>query len=257
MQTFYSELSEDDAEQIFNDVIFPQISKGIIPSPLPRAVIVGGQPGSGKSVFASRLLQEEPNTVFINGDDFRSLHPLYTEYLAKSSLDAADKTQEIVNLWIERALLNCVHSHLNFIVEGTMRSAKAPLATALMAKGARYVVDGAVISTPAELSLASTVFRFEEAKRKGGIARYTKKESHDEAFLALPNTVKELIESQLFSSIIIGVRQSGDFILRLYNAEEQAEVMSELQRGRDRALLREEQEFVNALLPYAEHSSEY
>ena len=63
-------LNNEELEIIFNTKIFPELifekNKGV----KKEAAIVGGQPGSGKSSAVSLLFAENPNFVFINGDDF-------------------------------------------------------------------------------------------------------------------------------------------------------------------------------------------
>jgi UDP-N-acetylglucosamine kinase len=251
-----AQLTPPERAEILERQIVPAIVGHITPSPSPKAYIVGGQPGSGKSVFASTLLHNEPNTVFINGDELRSYHPRYTHFLGEDALNAADHTQEDVNHWIELLIQFCLTHKLSIIVEGTMRTLRAPLATATLAQQYGYYVCGAVVSAPKELSLASTVYRYEEAKKKGGDARYTKKMSHDEAYDAVPDTVQALIESGYFHEFLIGKREQGGFTITAHSPLERQEMQREFLAGRERVLDEQENEFVRLHLPYAEHQRE-
>ncbi|MDR1329315.1 MAG: zeta toxin family protein [Oscillospiraceae bacterium] len=41
-------------------------------------MLLGGQPGAGKTTLHKIIEQHEPNTIFIVGDDFREHHPNFT-----------------------------------------------------------------------------------------------------------------------------------------------------------------------------------
>ena len=49
----------------------------------PIAVVLGGQPGAGKSVLIDNAKKEfdDNNVVIINGDEFRRMHPNLDEIL--------------------------------------------------------------------------------------------------------------------------------------------------------------------------------
>ncbi len=152
------EISEGDILKIYNESILTTLLN-FESSDKPEAYVIGGQPGSGKSAFASQILSNG-DFVFINGDDFRDLHPHYYEYLVENEMDAADKTQKVVNFWIEKLIEDCVSRKLNIIIEGTMRNTNVPIKTIRMLKDKDYKINVAVMAVPYSLSLASINYRY-------------------------------------------------------------------------------------------------
>jgi hypothetical protein len=60
----------------------------------PRIVILGGQPGSGKSSAIEKIEQRfNRNIVALNGDDFKTTYPGYDDLLAKDAIKAAKIVQ--------------------------------------------------------------------------------------------------------------------------------------------------------------------
>ena len=58
-----------------------ELAKGRYHSqPSPRAILLAGQPGAGKTILSSLLQASlDDDAVFINGDDYRRYHPHYSE----------------------------------------------------------------------------------------------------------------------------------------------------------------------------------
>lgn len=241
------DLSNEEAMGIFREMIMPQAIAGIEPEAVKKAFILGGQPGSGKSACAREILKRDKNTVFVNGDDLRAYHPRYYFYLRDNDIEAADLTQAVCNYWIERLIDECISNGFNFIVEGTMRKIDAPLRTAQKAKNVGYNVNLAVISTPYELSLLSLERRYQEIKRLEGFARYTKKESHDEAYNNIEQTLAELSDSGLFNRFIIYSRYPGGFEEYNFEASERKKALNEFRNGRMREIKEKEREILNIL----------
>lgn len=238
------DLSQEDFESIFEENIFPNLARGVSKSLVKSAYIIGGQPGSGKSAFAQSLMKKDKDIVFINGDDLRSYHPRYVEYLKENDQEAADRTQMVCNAWIEKAINTCLEEEYTFMVEGTMRVSRVPLQTAQKAKAAGYEVRACIISTPYELSLASINARYTEAKRVEGYARYTKKSSHDEAFENLPKTVEVLISESSLDDIHVFKRLDGTFEKGEVDVKNGGKVLEIIESGRNRPLTDKERLFI-------------
>jgi len=238
------DLSQEEAEKIFKEMIIPQTTATIKPSLKKEAFILGGQPGSGKSAFAREILKTNQNMVFINGDDLRAYHPQYYFYLKDNDIEAADLTQTVCNFWIEELVNECIKKNLNFIIEGTMRKIEGPLKTAQEASRNGYVLNLAVISTPYELSLFSLDYRYREVKKISGFARYTKKESHDEAYRNIENTLQKLSDSRLFEKFFIYKRFAGGFEEYIFSASEKEALLKTFREGRERLVDEKEKEIL-------------
>lgn len=230
------DITKEETEKIFKEMIAPQTIGDISPQKLKQAFILGGQPGSGKSAFAREILKRDNNIVFINGDDLRAYHPKYYFYLKENDVEAADMTQAVCNYWIESLIEECVRQNLNFIIEGTMRKKEVPLKTASMLYNAGYIVNLVVISTPYELSLLSLDRRYKELKRLGQPARFTKKESHDEAYQNIESTLTDLISSKLFKRLFVYKRNFSGFEENIFDIEQKDQALRNFKDGRTRLI---------------------
>ncbi|MCK9351381.1 MAG: zeta toxin family protein [Candidatus Paceibacterota bacterium] len=230
------DIQKEEVERIFREMIVPQTIGDCAPQEIKRAYILGGQPGSGKSAFAREILKTNNNIVFINGDDLRAYHPGYYFYLKENDIEAADRTQAVCNFWIESLLRECIKQGLDLIIEGTMRKKEVPMKTAKMLDDAGYETNLVVISTPYELSLRSLEYRYNELRRLGQPARFTKKESHDEAYENIEGTLSDLVATELFKRFFIYKRYDGGFEENIFETEQKENVLPIFREGRLRTL---------------------
>ena len=74
------EFTEQDVDATSKKIINDLLAEGrFSPVSEPKLYLLGGQPGSGKSTISNRLMNEYPNTVFINPDTYREFHPQYAK----------------------------------------------------------------------------------------------------------------------------------------------------------------------------------
>ncbi len=100
-------LSADLHEQIFQKRIVPQLTPHARAAESPRAVILGGQPGAGKSALQSAAEREFApigGVLAIIGDDLRAFHPRYRTLLRSDDKRAAFYTDRDSALWIEKLI---------------------------------------------------------------------------------------------------------------------------------------------------------
>lgn len=78
-------LSDKENDAIFNGYILPRYEvNGTLENKVPVAIMLGGQPGSGKSSLINMIMAEpdKKNLVGVAADDFRHFHPRYDQILA-------------------------------------------------------------------------------------------------------------------------------------------------------------------------------
>ncbi len=100
-------LADDSHEHIFQRRVLPRLLPVSGSGGVPIAVILGGQPGAGKT----RLLHDASNelraigaTVVINGDNLRSFHPAYARLQQSDPLSAARYTDHDSGRWVEKLI---------------------------------------------------------------------------------------------------------------------------------------------------------
>lgn len=146
----------------------------------PKAYILGGQSGAGKSFLANKIKEElNDNVVVINGDEYRKLHPRFKELENVYGKDSVLHTQEFSGKMTEALINELSNSKYNLIIEGTLRTSEVPLKTANLLKDKQYQVELNVIAVKPIISYLSTINRYYKNLVEGNIARATPKEHHD------------------------------------------------------------------------------
>lgn len=96
----------------------------------PVGIVLGGQPGSGKSGMSSMINKRSDNDVlFISGDEYRKYHPRFNEYQEKYGTEAALHTVQFSGKIVESLIEWALDRRFNLVVEGTFRDAETPLRT--------------------------------------------------------------------------------------------------------------------------------
>ena len=167
--------------------------KGIKTNENPIALILGGQPASGKSSLAKiyTTKHSDENFLFVNGDLYREFHPNYKE-LIKDSENYSKETQMFSNVFTEELIKEAQKNKFNIIVEGTMRNPKIPLTTALEFKHNGFKVEAMVISAPAIFTELGVYARYQEEINFQGTGRLADMNSHNDAVNGLLISVDEL-----------------------------------------------------------------
>jgi predicted ABC-type ATPase len=188
------ELSAEVHEKIFQELLFKILAKSDTQDH-PVIVILGGQPGSGKS----RLIQIAQENVFynrqavvINGDDYRAAHPQAWNIYKQHDKTYAEMTDWDVRKWTTKLLEMTVKEKRNIILETTMRNKEPLMNTIRLLKEKRYMVGAYIMAVNEQISKIGIVQRYENQKAKKGIARWTAFDVHDEAYKNMPETVSAI-----------------------------------------------------------------
>lgn len=187
-------------DDVFNQTyckIKNEFVSGRLPSDFPKAIILGGQPGAGKSALVSAISVSGNGYVFINGDTFKVYHPDF------ENLGYTAEIQAFSSKVVERLIDELSTERYNLIIEGTMRNVRVPLRTAKLLVGRSYVVAAYIIAAYKEDSWASTIMRANAMEKAGEQPRYVSRSIHDEAVNLLPENVETLVDSALFENVVI------------------------------------------------------
>ena len=175
----------------------------------PKAVLLAGQPGAGKTVLSSLMIPSLNNdAVLVNGDDYRRYHPEYRALYEKYGSDAVAMTSPFSNKVTETLIERFSDLHYNMVIEGTGRTVEVPKRTAELLTAKGYSVEMAVIAARPILSLISTVQRFYQMNARGTIPRATAVEAHDNVVSSLPGNLDTLCALPTISRITIWTRDA-------------------------------------------------
>ncbi|MBS0724658.1 toxin PezT [Streptococcus suis] len=171
----------------------------------PKAILLGGQSGAGKTTI-HRIKQKEfqGNIIIIDGDSYRSQHPNYLALQEKYGKDSVDYTKRFAGKMVEQLVDELSTQGYHLLIEGTLRTTQVPRQTAQLLSSKGYQVSLAVIGTKPELSYLSTLIRYEELYAIDPTqARATPKEHHDGIVENLVDNLRELESENLFDQIQI------------------------------------------------------
>ena len=177
----------------------------------PVAIILGGQPASGKTALFELLRNKifpDKQFVIINGDDYRSFHPRNDKILIKYGKDYANKTQPFANGLVKFMKEECIKKRYNFILESTFRDIKAIKNSSEELKKENYKTAVHALSVPYWDSILGIFERYEGQIKAIGSGRFSPITTHNEAFTALPKNLKTCLQEQLFDEIFVYKRTS-------------------------------------------------
>ena len=215
VQAIESYSSEDFDKALERTIDLLTFNKNI--SSTPRAVILGGQSGAGKTtIHRVKMLESKGNYIVIDGDTYRAQHPYFRELQEKYGVDSVDYTKVFAGKMVEAVIDKLSSLKYNLIIEGTLRSAAVPINTATLLKSKGYTVDFCLIATKPELSYLTTQLRYLEMMIVDPLqARATLKDHHDGIVKSLVANSNELEQSGLFESLQVYKRD----LEQVYNSK--------------------------------------
>lgn len=189
-------------KRLAREIQYATFPPSIGPSETPKAILLGGQSGAGKTTLHKvykNLLDQ--NVIVINGDEYRTSHPRF----AKLQAAFGDKSVEYTAPWAGR-MTEALIEHLsrygyNLIIEGTLRTAEVPTKTARLLRERGYEVSLALMAVKPEISLVSCQTRYEEMRLAGTTPRATDPAYHNKIIDQIVSNLSVLEESGLFESI--------------------------------------------------------
>lgn len=188
-------LTEGEVDRIYSRSIRPDLLDDVPRSNHPTAVIVGGQPGAGKSYVLAQVRAHLASTVgiaaTIAGDEVREYHPYWRSH-ARIDPQAAQRTQADAGAWFARLTTDGIEKKANLIFETSMRQPDAVLKLAERLRGSGYEVGAVVLAVDKDLSRQATLTRYDVARSVGDVPRFVPAALHDGAYDRLRDTVSRL-----------------------------------------------------------------
>lgn len=192
--------------QVEHDQILEELKKdtfyGKLPQQNPQAFILGGQPGSGKSLLIGHCINQENNSdfVIINADEFRYAHPQAKEIASQYPKDFASYTDPDVRMWGKEIFDAARQNRYSLIHEGTMRTDQI-CNTIKEMRQEGYQIHIRVMAVPKVQSRISIYARYQDQLDKGMPARFTDTKAHDDAYIGMLSTLQKIEDEKLYDTI--------------------------------------------------------
>jgi len=187
-------VSREQTEKIFKTLMLPEL-RTYTSSNDPVAVIVGGQPGAGKSQVLDIAKEEFQNNIVIcNADDYRRYHPATQEILHLHESYFPDITTPFaqhLNLLLRN---ECKSKGFNFALEITMRDGAGVNATIQGIKNTGFNCNIDLLAVNEKWSRLGTVERLETQRAIEKTGRIVSPEVHHDHYHAMPGTVQQIVE---------------------------------------------------------------
>lgn len=236
-------LGEAELRAIWEQDIRPRVFARAEQSERPVTMLLGGQPGAGKSRAGDLATAAASGSVVaIVGDEYRRFHPAYEETLKADPLRMPDVTAQAAGRWIQMCVDHARDQGYSMLIEGTWRNAQVPLEAARAARKDGRRVDAIVVAVQPEVSRLGTMERYYRDVLAGSDARWTPPAAHDAAVASLPGTVESVAMSGDVDSIRVVTRDASTLFHsdRPPSPERVEGATSALHQGMTRALSPEE-----------------
>lgn len=178
-------LPPEELDRIYRTLIRPLLFD---PSPAdsdtaPTLVLLGGQPGAGKSRASARLVTEHDGPLAVlSGDDLRIFHPDYRRLVSSEPEHAGPVLAEATRNWVRAAIQDAIENRHSLLLEGSFGDPHTTLATADRFRRAGFHVRIVAIAAPPVLSLVTAASRYLRNVRADVPARFTRLSAHDRGY---------------------------------------------------------------------------
>jgi predicted ABC-type ATPase len=193
------------------------------PKEKPRAIIIGGQAGSGKGTLtqqAAREMFKEGGVVLVDVDALRSRHPQNNQLMRDNDRQAANLTHNDASKWAKRLTNDAIEGKRNLVIDQTSKSPDSLVARTTQLREAGYHVELRVMAVNAETSEQRVHTRYENQRAKYGAGRFVPKEAHDAAYVGVPESVAAVERSKTVDALsIYDKHQNRIYENTLHNGE--------------------------------------
>jgi predicted ABC-type ATPase len=178
-----TELDESDLRRIFEEDVIPRLRvTDPQPQDRPELVVVGGQPGAGKSTamtYFAKQLTDHGGLVVVSMDDYRPFYPEYNRLLAQDDTAMAAATRPAAYRWQTMAAEWLRNNHYNVAFEAGFRDPGAVMDTVERYSAAGYRVQVVALAVPSGVSRVGIIQRYAHQREVAGAGRWTTRQSHD------------------------------------------------------------------------------
>lgn len=205
MGNYLAEYSEEE----FSEKLVDQLETMVLPvcvSPheKPRAVLLGGQSGAGKTTLQHMFFELfNKDVIIVNGDEYRKFHPRFLALQSAYGDKAVDYTAQWAGEMVEAIVEALSSAGYNLVIEGTLRTSKVPLTSATLLRERGYDVSLALMAVKPDISLVSCQLRYEQMRIAGTTPRATDPAHHRKIVDQIVCNLAVLEDSGMFDQIYL------------------------------------------------------
>lgn len=203
------EYSSEEFSEAFQEILKRLVIEShCAPSKDPRAVLLGGQSGAGKTTLHELCIKGfAEGGIIVNGDEYRSRHPRFAQLDAEYGPEAVAHTAAWAGRMVEGLVDALSSMRYNLVIEGTLRTSQVPLQTATLVREKGYEVSLALMAVKPEISLISCQIRYELMRMAGTTPRATDPRHHNKIIADIVENLAVLEASGLFDGIRLYSRE--------------------------------------------------
>lgn len=180
----------------------------------PTLIVLGGQPGSGKTAVLTASHTELEKTgpaIRIVGDDLRSYHPGFGAHQNADSMTSSRFAQADAGIWSEKLLTAATERGVHVVFATTIRSPDDVELVMMVGRSSGYRVEAYVLAVGPRISWQGCHYRFEEMHHAGAAARIPPRAVHDAAVTGLAESLERVEHRKLADRIVIQ-RPNGEVV---------------------------------------------
>lgn len=241
------ELSAEEHEKWFQEVIRPKYFEGKKSSEKPTFVLLTAQSGAGKttaSLYYAKQMNREP--IRFGADDLRIMLPYAQEVLDTDEFNYPFITKKDASLAREKIVEEPIKNKHNILIETILANPNDwKLGTVMKAKNSGYCIECVALGVHQYVSQVSMFARYEDQKMITGHGFPPTQEVHDRAFELLPEIAAKMYENGVADSVKVFNRRAEEF----YDTETDPNpsamgIMRGIQKSRDSYLNYDEMRWV-------------
>lgn len=175
--------------------------------PVPVMVIIGGQPGAGKTGLMTYTTKElGPDTVVVDIDDFRNYHPNIEEIKKKYPDYYVDFTAKFISDVSHEITPMLIDNRFNMILHKTLGGPAVIEDTVIPALQAGYYLALRVMAVSALQSKLSALGRTQEVRDYVGMTRWVNREHHDGVYTGMLDVIDQFEREKLANVVEVYMR---------------------------------------------------
>ncbi len=198
-------------EELAYQAIKKKVTLGLSPAEHPVAIVLGGQPGAGKSNLYDWANERfDGNIAALDCDAFRRYHPHSTQ-LVQDAATYGEKTNPFVFTVVDRLVEELSDQKYNMIIESSMKSADTALMNYDLLSPKGYAIEAHIMATSKKESWKGVQDRYELMRQQGLQPRAVPQGFHDYVVDHIADAADEVFRSGKMSNIQV-FNRDGDVL---------------------------------------------